>query len=63
MRTQEQIQYDISELIGELYKRKASDSSVTLGEVISGFPDIKEKWDAIMKEVEELKAKGVWRTQ
>lgn len=61
MRTQEQIQYDVSDLIQELAKRKSSDSTITLGEAFNSFPDLKVKWDEILKEVDELKAKGNWR--
>lgn len=63
MRTQEQIQYDVNDLVEELSKRKPADQAITFGEAVNGFPDIKVKWEAILNEVAELKAKGMWRVQ
>ena len=66
MRTQEQIQYDVNNLVEELSLRKpvnSSDPDITFGEAVNSFPDIKEKWEAILNEVADLKAKGIWRTQ
>ena len=61
MRTQEQIQYDVNDLVEELSKRKQPDPAITFGEAVNGFPDLKEKWEAILNDVADLKTKGTWR--
>jgi len=62
MRTQEQIQYDITRFVEELSERKPSDPNITFGEAMKDFPDLKSKWDVLLKEVDEIKAKGMWKS-
>lgn len=61
MKTQEQVQYDIVKLVEELSERRPIDTGTTFGETISGFPDLKSRWDILLKEVDELKANGKWK--
>ena len=61
MRTQEQIQYDVNDLVEELSKRKPADPNITFGEAVNSIPDLKVKWEAILNDVADLKAKGMWR--
>lgn len=63
MRTQEEIQTDMTELIKELAKQKPADSTITLDEAFNSFPDLKLKWNAFKVEAEELRSKGVWKVQ
>ena len=63
MRTQEQIQQDMTDLIAELSKQKPSDSSITVDEAMGSIPEFKSKWTALITEAEELRTKGNWRVQ
>ena len=63
MRTQEQIQQDMTNLISELSKQKPSDSSITVDEAMNSLPDFKDKWNALITEAEELRSKGFWKTR
>jgi chorismate mutase len=63
MRTQEEIQTDMTELIRELAKQKPSDSTITLDVAFSFFPDLKSRWNALIAEAEELRSKGFWKSQ
>ena len=60
MITQEEIQRSMSTLLFGLSKREVKDTSLPFGEVLNQNPDIKEKWDALMKEAEELRSQGKW---
>ena len=61
MRTQEQVQFDILRLVETLAERRPLDTGMTFGDTINGFPDLKSRWDSLLKEVDELKAKGAWK--
>lgn len=63
MRTQEQIQSDMTDLISELSKQKPADSSITVDEAMNSIPEFKNKWNTLIAEAEELRSKGNWRVQ
>jgi flagellin-specific chaperone FliS len=63
MRTQAQIQHELTDLIQELSQKNVSNPQDPINEVVRGFPDIKEKWDKLMAEAEELRASGGWKVQ
>jgi len=63
MRTQEQIQQDMTVLITELSKQKPADSTITVDEAMNSLPDFKDKWNALITEAEELRSKGFWKTR
>ena len=61
MMTQDEIQRAMSTLLFGLSKREVKDTSLPFGEVLKQHPDIKAKWDILMKEAEELRSKGQWK--
>ena len=63
MRTQEQIQQDMTNLIAELSKQKPADSTITVDEAMNSLPDFKEKWNVLITEAGELRSKGFWKSQ
>lgn len=61
MRTQEDIQNTMTTLLFGLSKRKVRDPNLPFLEVLNEHPDLKEKWDVLLKEAEELRSKGMWK--
>ena len=62
MRTQEEIQQDMVLTIADLAKYKdVTDPEEGFEKVLTKYPDIKSKWDNLIKEAEELRSKGQWK--
>ena len=61
MKTQSQIQMELTELIKQLSQLKVKNSNLPISEVVKDYPDIKEKWDVLMADAEALRAKGEWK--
>lgn len=49
-------------LLRGLSGRKISNEDLPLSEVLKEHPDIKSQWDVLLKEAEELRSKGLWRS-
>jgi hypothetical protein len=60
MRTQEEIQSDMTEIIVELSKRKVTNPNGPFENALKEHIDIKTKWDALLTEAEKLRSKGLW---
>jgi hypothetical protein len=60
MRKQEDIQYDMTNVVVELSQHKIEDPDITFEEAMKKYPIIKEKWDKLLTEAEELRSKGMW---
>ncbi len=60
MRTQEDIQRDMTGVIRELSQRKIINPNALFEDVLKEYPDIKSKWDVLLKEAEEIRSKGLW---
>ena len=63
MRSQQEIQTGMTTLIRGLAARKVSNADLPLPDVLNEHPDIKEQWDVLLKEAEELRSKGLWKSQ
>jgi hypothetical protein len=62
MKSQGAIQAAMTELITELSEREIKDKSLPIIEILKDYPDLKVKWDILMKEAEELRSKGMWKS-
>ena len=60
MKNQDEIQSSMTFLIKEMSKRNVENKDRPIPEVLKEHPDIKEKWDVLMKEAEELRSAGKW---
>jgi len=60
MKSQQTIQNDMMTLLRGLSGRKVSNEDLPLSEVLKEHPDIKEQWDVLLKEAEELRSQGLW---
>lgn len=49
-------------LLRGLSGRKVSNEDLSLPEVLNEHPDIKIQWDVLLKEAEELRSKGLWKS-
>jgi len=63
MRAQRDIQLDMTNLIQDLAKLKPADPNITINEAMGSLPEFKSKWEVLMAEAEELRSKGVWKSQ
>jgi hypothetical protein len=61
MKTQAQIQNTMTTLVFGLSKRKIQDPNASFLDVLNEHPDIKEQWNNLLREAEELRSKGMWK--
>ena len=62
MKSQQAIQNGMMTLLHGLSGRKISNENLPLSEVLNEHPDIKKQWDVLLKEAEELRSKGLWKS-